>query len=39
MTDAAPVYAIEPGEVGRDRERVLAIWRGNLVRDTRMQSK
>ncbi|HEX7770621.1 MAG TPA: hypothetical protein VF422_11400 [Dokdonella sp.] len=39
MTDAAPVYAIEPGEVGRDRERVLAIWRGNLGRDTRMQSK
>lgn len=35
----APVYAIEPGEVGRDRERVLAIWRGNLGRDTRMQAK
>lgn len=36
---AAPIYATEPGEVGRDRERVLAIWRGNLGRDTRMQAK
>ena len=35
----APVYAIEPGEVTRDRERVLAIWRGHLGRDTRMQAK
>lgn len=35
----APLYAIEAGEVGRDRERVLAIWRGNLGRDTRMQAK
>ena len=39
MAEAAPVYAIEPGDVGRDRERVLAIWRGNLGRDTRMQAK
>jgi hypothetical protein len=35
----APVYAIEGGDVARDRERVLAIWRGNLGRDTRMQAK
>ncbi|RYD15875.1 MAG: hypothetical protein EOP90_03485 [Lysobacteraceae bacterium] len=35
----APIYAIEGGDVARDRERVLAIWRGNLGRDTRMQAK
>lgn len=39
MAETASVYAIEPGEVGRDRERVLAIWRGNLGRDARMQAK
>ena len=39
MIAEAATYAIEPGEVGRDRERVLAIWRGNLGRDTRMQAK
>src|SRR5690606_29433812 len=39
MTDAAPVYAIEHGEVERDRERVLAYRGGSLGSDTRMQSE
>jgi hypothetical protein len=36
---ARPIYVVEAGEVVRDRESVLAIWRGNLGQDARMQSK
>lgn len=35
----APTYVVETGDVARDRDTVLAIWRGNLGQDTRMQSK
>lgn len=35
----APPYVVETGEVARDRESVLAIWRGNLGQDARMQAK
>lgn len=37
---AAPApYAIEAGDVSRDRETVLKLWHGNLGEDARMQSK
>jgi len=39
MTGAAPAYAVEAGDVARDREAVLAIWHGNLGDDARMQAK
>ncbi len=39
MAGAAPAYAVEAGDVARDREAVLAIWRGNLGEDARMQAK
>ena len=39
MAGAAPAYAVEAGDVARDREAVLAIWRGNLGDDARMQAK
>ena len=39
MGGAAPAYSIEAGDVARDREAVLAIWRGNLGEDVRMQAK
>ena len=40
MTEAAPApYAVDIGEVSRDRETVLALWRGNLGENARMQSK
>lgn len=32
-------YATESGEVRRDRDTVLGIWRGNLGRDERMRAK
>lgn len=35
----APAYASDAGAVARDRETVLAIWRGNLGQDARMQAK
>jgi hypothetical protein len=35
----APTYAVETGEAARDRTAVLAIWRGNLGQDARMQAK
>lgn len=38
-TTAAPTYAVEPADAERDRETVLAIWRGNLGRDARMVEK
>lgn len=36
---AAPAYAARPGDVARDRDAVLSIWRGNLGEDTRMPAK
>jgi hypothetical protein len=36
---AAPTYAVEPADAERDRETVLAIWRGNLGREARMAEK
>lgn len=37
---AAPApYAIDRGDIGRDREVMLALWRGNLGDDARMQLK
>lgn len=38
-TAAAPTYAVEPADAERDRETVLAIWRGNLGREARMAEK
>lgn len=35
----APAYVGEAGEVARDRDVVLGIWRGNLGQDARMQAK
>lgn len=35
----APAYAVREGDVARDRDAVLAIWRGNLGDDTRMPAK
>lgn len=32
-------YAIEAGDVSRDRDTVLALWRGNLGEEARMRSK
>ena len=41
MSDVAPAptYAVDAGDVARDREAVLAVWRGNLGDDARMQAK
>lgn len=40
MSDAAPApYVVDIGDVRRDRETMLALWRGNLGEDARMQSK
>ncbi|MEZ5461204.1 hypothetical protein [Dokdonella sp.] len=40
MSDTAPApYAVDAGDVRRDREAVLALWQGNLGEATRMQSK
>src|SRR5690606_8940540 len=36
---AAPTYAVAAGDVGRDREAVLDVWRGNLGEDARMRAK
>lgn len=36
---AAPRYFARPGDVRRDREAVLSIWRGNLGDDARMPRK
>lgn len=38
-TPSVSTYAVEPGDVARDREAVLATWRGNLGQDARMQAK
>lgn len=38
MTDA-PLYRVQAGEVERDRDTVLSIWRGNLGQDARMAAK
>ncbi|HUD42407.1 MAG TPA: hypothetical protein VMR06_10490 [Dokdonella sp.] len=35
----APAYAGSAGDVARDRDVVLGIWRGNLGQDARMQAK
>ncbi len=35
----APLYAAHAGDVARDRDAVLSIWRGNLGDDARMQAK
>lgn len=35
----APAYAVTPADPARDREAVLAVWRGNLGRDERMGAK
>lgn len=35
----APAYRVEPGEAARDRDALIAIWRGNLGRDDRMRAK
>lgn len=38
--DGTPAaYHVEPGQVGRDREAILAVWRGNLGEDARMRAK
>lgn len=40
MIETAPApYAVDTGDVGRDRDIVLALWHGNLGSDARMQSK
>lgn len=40
MSDTAPApYAVDIGDVARDRDSVLALWRGSLGEDARMQSK
>ncbi len=39
MAAAAPAYAVDEGEVTRDREAVLGVWRGNLGEDARMRAK
>ncbi len=36
---AAPQYLVEAGLPARDRESVLALWRGNLGQDARMTAK
>lgn len=36
---AANAYRVERGDIARDREAVLAIWRGNLGQDERMRAK
>jgi GNAT superfamily N-acetyltransferase len=35
----APAYTVAPADPARDREAVLAVWRGNLGRDERMGAK
>lgn len=35
----APAYTGQAGDVARDRDLVLGIWRGNLGQDARMQAK
>ncbi len=35
----APAYAVREGDVARDRDAVIAIWRGNLGDDARMPAK
>jgi hypothetical protein len=37
--DAAPAYTVHEGDVARDRDTVLALWRGNLGQDARMAAK
>lgn len=32
-------YQVDPGQVGRDREAILAVWHGNLGEDARMGAK
>ncbi len=39
MAGDSSVYAIEEGDVARDRETVLDVWRGNLGDDARMRAK
>lgn len=40
MSDASPApYSVERGEVARDREAMLALWRGNLGDEARMLAK
>lgn len=40
MNDSTPAtYVVDVGDVRRDRDTVLALWRGNLGEDARMQSK
>lgn len=36
---ATPLYGVRAGDVARDREGVLGIWRGNLGDDARMPAK
>lgn len=38
MSDA-PTYATRDGDAARDRDAVLAVWRGNLGQDARMAAK
>ena len=38
-TPSGSTYAVEAGDVARDRDAVLATWRGNLGQDARMQAK
>ena len=39
-SDAAPLpYTVEQGDVGRNREAMLALWRGNLGDEARMLAK
>lgn len=39
MNGPLPPYMVQPGDVERDRDAVLAIWRGNLGEDARMTAK
>lgn len=38
-TAPAPAYRVETGDVGRDRDTVLAVWRGNLGDPARIEQK
>lgn len=38
-TAAGPQYRVRDGDIVRDREAVLAVWRGNLGQDARMARK
>lgn len=37
--DAAPAYTVHEADVARDRDAVLALWRGNLGQDAHMAAK